>query len=111
MSTESFDKDNDYTLVRNTTYIATGNHNRSIAHIFNFKSAQVTTVAREWISGSAGNTIHSQLDVRNFSEIDGKDEIRDMHKKLVSLGGTPPAIDDILPQSAAKPKTLTAGLK
>lgn len=111
MSTESFDKDNDYTLVQNTTYIATNHHNRSIARIFNFKSAQVTTVVREWISGTAGNTIHSQLDVRNFSEIDSKDEIRDMHKRLVDLGGKPPAIDDILPQSAAKPKSLSLGGK
>lgn len=111
MSTESFDKDNAYTLVQNTTYISTNNHNRSIARIFNFKSAQVTTVTREWISGSAGNTIHSQLDVRNFSEIDSKDEIREMHQRLVSMGGKPPAIDDILPQSAAKPKALALGGK
>lgn len=111
MSSESFDKDNAYTLVQNTTYISTNHHNRSIARIFNFKAAQVTTIAREWISGSAGNTIHSQLDVRNFSEIDSKDEIREMHKKLVELGGTPPAIDDILPQSAAKPKVAALGAK
>lgn len=111
MSTESFDKDNAYTLVQNTNYISTNHHNRSIARIFNFKAAQVTTVVREWISGTAGNTIHSQLDVRNFSEIDSKDEIRDMHQKLVSLGGTPPAIDDILPQSAAKPRAAVLGAK
>ena len=97
--------------MQNTTYISTNHHNRSIARIFNFKAAQVTTIAREWISGSAGNTIHSQLDVRNFSEIDSKDEIREMHKKLVELGGTPPAIDDILPQSAAKPKVAALGAK
>ncbi|MCC7037460.1 MAG: hypothetical protein IT560_09170 [Alphaproteobacteria bacterium] len=111
MSSESFDKDNAYTLVQNTTYISTNHHNRSIARIFNFKAAQVTTIAREWISGSAGNTLHSQLDVHNFSEIDSKDEIREMHKKLVELGGTPPAIDDILPQSAAKPKVAALGAK
>ncbi|MDF3022991.1 MAG: hypothetical protein K0R10_352 [Alphaproteobacteria bacterium] len=111
MSTESFDKDNAYTLVQNINYISTNHHNRSIARIFNFKAAQVTTVTREWISGTAGNTIHSQLDVRNFSEIDSKDEIREMHQRLVTMGGTPPAIDDILPQSAAKPKVLAMGGK
>jgi hypothetical protein len=111
MSSESFDKDNDYTLVQNTTYISTNHHNRSISRIFNFKAAQVTTVTREWISSSAGNTIHSQLDVRNFSEIDSKDEIREMHQKLVALGGTPPAIDDILPPLLAKPKAAALGAK
>lgn len=111
MSTESFEKDNAYTLVQTTTYIANNHHNRSISRIFNFKAAQVTTVTRELMSSTAGHAIHGQLDVRNFSEIDSKDEIREMHQKLVALGGTPPAIDDILPPLLAKPKAAALGAK
>lgn len=89
-------KDNGYTLRVHTEDFTNAHHSRSITQLFNFKAAQVTTLAREWISVS-GVTSSTQMNIQNFSDIESKEEIREMHAKLVELGGTPPALDDILP--------------
>ncbi|HYD19061.1 MAG TPA: hypothetical protein VEF76_11330 [Patescibacteria group bacterium] len=108
MADESFEKENDYTLTQNVKYTSSGHHTRSIARQFNFKAAQVTTIAREWLI-SGGAALTAVMDIRNFSEIGSPREIIDMHAKLKELGGNPPDLDDVLPQSAIKPRSgLTA---
>lgn len=87
-------KDNDYTLRVHTEELSNTNHSRSITRLFNFKAAQVTTLAREWIGQSYGVGSSSNMIIQNFSDIESKDEIREMHAKLVELGGTPPEPDD-----------------
>jgi hypothetical protein len=93
---EEFTKDNDYTLRIEITHQSQSNFFRGLTRIFNFKAAQVSEIYREWLT-SNGAALANSMTVRNFSEIESKDEIRDMHKKLVELGGRPPAIDEVLP--------------
>lgn len=100
--------ENDHSLRVENEYFSSSIHSRSVMRIFNFKSAQVTTVYREWIADSAGNAVTSQMNVQNFSDIESPAEIRDMHAKLVELGGRPPALDDILP-SSGKARVSAAG--
>jgi hypothetical protein len=88
--------DNDYTLRVHAEEFTNASHSRSITQLFNFKAAQVTTLAREWISVS-GVTSSTQMIIQNFSDIESKEEIREMHAKLVALGGKPPSLEDILP--------------
>lgn len=89
-----FTKENDYTLNVETESFNNANHSRTLTRIFNFKAAQVTTLSREWMSFSAGVTATHAMNIQNFSDIESKEEIREMREKLIELEGQPPEIND-----------------
>jgi len=91
----SYTKDNDYTLRVQDDYSSKDHYFRGLTRVFNFKAAQVTTIYNEWIAGSAGNTVTSQMHVQNFDEIQSQSEIREMRDKLVELGGSPPPLEEL----------------
>lgn len=95
-------KDNDYTLRVEDEHSSNSVSYRGLARIFNFKAAQVTTIYREWIAGTAGNSLTSQMSVQNFDEVQSQSEIREMRDKLVELGGSPPPLEELA--SLKKPK-------
>lgn len=82
-----------------------------ISRIFNFKARQLTTIyERGGITefkqprGEYSNyemaqvpAVTSSMTVQNFRDIEGTEEIAEMHAKLTSLGGRPPKLDDVLP--------------
>lgn len=82
-----------------------------ISRIFNFKARQLTTIyERGGLSefkqprGEYSNyemaqmpAVTSSMTVQNFRDIEGSDEIAEMHAKLTTLGGKPPKLDDVLP--------------
>lgn len=107
---EEFHKDNDYTLRVEVTHQSQSNFFRGLTRIFNFKSAQLSEISHQWLT-SNGAALSNSMTVQNFSDVGSKDEIRDMHQRLVMMGGKPPAIDDILPQSAVKPRVAVLGGK
>lgn len=96
MNQESFSVENPYTLRVDREYYSATSHSRGITREFNFKARQVTTVYHDRMRTSNGVSVTSQMAVQNFRDIEGTDEIREMHAKLTQLGGKPPAIDDLL---------------
>lgn len=82
-----------------------------ISRIFNFKARQLTTIyERGGVSefkqprGEYSNyemalvpAVTSSMTVQNFRDIEGTEEIAEMHAKLVSLNGRPPKLEDVLP--------------
>lgn len=81
-----------------------------ISRIFNFKARQLTTIyerggTQEFqipdghYSSKTGYTaaVTSAMTVQNFRDLEGTEEIAEMHTKLTSLGGKPPKLDDVLP--------------
>ena len=82
--------------------------------IFNFLSRQVTTTVRDWMmegrGSSAGGTsaLAAQTTIQSFDELPSDAELRYMHGKLIELGGTPPALEEVLPSGLHK---HNAGLK
>lgn len=99
---EKFAMENEYTLSVTRDVAAGGRLTRE----FNFASNQLTTIyARkeekahslgEYSTGKATSVavaLASQMDVRNFSELDSQVEVELMREKLISLGGKPPAAD------------------
>lgn len=96
MSQETFTVENPYTLRVDRDHFSYSSQSRGITREFNFKARQVTTVYHDQLRTSNGVAVTSQMAVQNFCDIEGTDEIRDMHAKLVELGGKPPAIDDLL---------------
>ena len=81
-----------------------------ISRIFNFKARQLTTIyergdLKEFqipngnYSAKTGYTaaVTSSMTVQNFRDIEGTEEIAEMHAKLVSLNGRPPKLEDVLP--------------
>jgi hypothetical protein len=99
---EEFIKENDHTLavvneetVNHRNISSGGKWGTSLKKTFNFESAQVTTLYREWIyygSGyhDASAALTSQMHIQNFSDFDSKAEIERMRAKLKELGGNPP---------------------
>jgi hypothetical protein len=84
-----------------------------LRRIFNFRSRQVTTIYERGglqsfnlPRGSYNNetgyaaAVTSSMQVQNFRDIEGQEEIAFMHEKLVKLGGRPPALDDLSKKSA-----------
>ena len=103
---EEFSAINDYTLQADTKLGGHSNHYYGLTRLFNFKAQQVTTIYREWISYSEA-TVTAQMSTQGFGDIPGKDELRDMHDRLVALGGKPPSLEKIfgeLDKTAAFPK-------
>ncbi|HYD19060.1 MAG TPA: hypothetical protein VEF76_11325 [Patescibacteria group bacterium] len=86
-----------------------------ISRLFNFKARQLTTIyerggTQEFkipdghYSSTPGYAaaVTSSMTVQNFRDLEGSDEIAEMHAKLVDLGGKPPALNEILPQKMDK---------
>lgn len=119
---ETFTKVNDYTLqqtlaepVTEIRAYDTFQVYSRLTRTFNFLAAQVITTTRDMTFQSRGSSaggsssVSTQTTVQNFSDIQSDAEIRFMHKKLVSLQGHPPAIDDVLRGLGKKnsaPRTL-----
>ncbi|MBW7910458.1 MAG: hypothetical protein H3C49_04160 [Alphaproteobacteria bacterium] len=119
---ERLEKINDYTLSQtlhaSSESLSGYSHSLTIqsriTRIFNFLSAQVTTVTRDLTyeprgSESGGSSsVSTQTSVQNFSDVQSDAEIRLMHAKLKNdLKGNPPPIEDILDTQAnvaGKPK-------
>jgi hypothetical protein len=87
-----------------------------LRRIFNFRARQVISIYERGgtqdfqipdghYSSKTGYTaaVTSAMQVQNFRDIEGDGEIAAMHAELVRLGGSPPALDDILPRLAKKP--------
>ncbi|MDD9900322.1 MAG: hypothetical protein OXT65_05025 [Alphaproteobacteria bacterium] len=66
-----------------------------------FKSLLVTTyVQNAYDSGNKQPQVH----FRNFSEVEGKQAIKDPHRALTELGGTPAPLDEIMDIAAPERK-------
>lgn len=105
---EEFKKDNDYTLSTTTVLKNDGIWKSSLTKIFNFKSAQVTTLYRESIDrnskyeGGGSYTgpaaaLTSQIVIENLRDLPSFEEVKLMHAKLIEMGGTPPELSDVIP--------------
>ncbi|MDE1152970.1 MAG: hypothetical protein PW788_10575 [Micavibrio sp.] len=76
--------------------------------IFNFLAREVTTVTRDWVSEGRGSSaagtssVSSSSHIQSFDDLPSDLEIRHMHAKLLELGGKPPALEDILPNTIGK---------
>lgn len=111
---EHFSKLNDYTL-RVTAEAREGYRREGYTKLFNFLARQVTTTQRDWLfedrgSNAAGEAaIATTTRVESFDDLPGTGEVELMHTKLRELGGTPPALDTVLPPRLHK-KSGTPGL-
>lgn len=101
---EAYEKLNDYTLSVTTDFSRQSSADPELRRIFNFLARQVTTVYSQWY----GSAVSNSMVIQKFSELDSLAEVELMHKKLSQLGGTPPALADILPQDkpAIRPASL-----
>lgn len=90
-----------------------------LSRIFNFKARQLTTIYERGgtqdfpipngnYSSKTGYTaaVTSSMTVQNFRDIEGTEEIAEMHAKLVSLNGRPPKLEDVLPGQMNKKAKL-----
>ena len=99
---EKITKLNDYTL-RVTAEERSGYRREGYTKLFNFLARQVTTTHRDWLfedrgSSAAGEAAMATTTiVESFDDLPGTGEVALMHKKLIELGGTPPALDTVLP--------------
>lgn len=103
---ENFDKIGDYTLRIDASQkepsddgVRRGN---GYTKLFNFLARQVTTIHRDWVyegrGANAGGTsaLCTHTCTESFSDLPSTAEVRVMHAKLISLGGHPPALEEIL---------------
>ncbi|MDE1152972.1 MAG: hypothetical protein PW788_10585 [Micavibrio sp.] len=82
-----------------------------VSRQFNFAARQCVTTLEAMVWNRENAQHPPQISVsghtQNFSDMETTAELAAMHDKLVELGGTPPAIDDLLPSlkknPAAKP--------
>ncbi len=119
----TYSKSNDYTLCETTPIEGT---DATLTRWFNFAACTVTTLYREKAQLSekykeyAGNggyalaaagsvALSSQMQVQKFSELDSLKEIEILHKELTTLGGHPPALDEILNTTTELRKDLRVG--
>jgi len=104
---ETYVKDNAHTLSVITTRAIEDAPSsiRTISRVtrtFNFLAAQVTTQTYDAALQSGGYktggvaAMSTATLQQQFDEFSSDREIRFMHDKLVELGGTPPAVDDLL---------------
>ncbi len=76
--------------------------------LFNFLSRQVTTIHRDWLSEGRGSSaggnsaVAASTTIESFDSLPSDAEVKYMHAKLVTLGGTPPELEDVLPKTPAK---------
>jgi len=109
---ERFEKINDYTIAHvvemahtEKTYSNTLEKRCvELTRIFNFESAQVTTVGtsatvtwpRAGYSGGSGVSDSMQTVITDFADLSSERELRRMHAQLRSLGGSPPPLEDVV---------------
>lgn len=121
---EDFEKMNDYTLrVTSVLYSAKKDHHNTIekrdvelTRIFNFESAQVTTIGtsatvtmpKPGYSGGSGVSDSMQVTITDFADISSTTELARMHAKLKKLGGKPPALEEVLGNNLGKKPGLGA---
>lgn len=121
---EDFEKMNDYTLrVTSVLYSAKKDHYNTIekrdvelTRIFNFESAQVTTIGtsatvtmpKRGYSGGSGVSDSMQVTITDFADLPSTTELARMHAKLKKLGGNPPALEETLGNNLGKKTGLGA---
>jgi hypothetical protein len=91
-----------------------------LRRIFNFRARQVTSIYERGglqsfpiprggssYASEAGYTaaVTSAINIQNFRDIEGQDEIAEMHAELRRLGGKPPPLEDVL-EKCAKTKLV-----
>jgi len=118
--TEEFKKVNDHTLrvtedislsdVHGTSYYNQHTQKSQLMRIFNFRSAQITTIAQQASyvistsgNGGSGAANSTQMSVQNFDDVQSQLEIELMHAKLKELGGKPPSLEDLRGGFTKKP--------
>ena len=115
---DQFEKLNDYTLrVSTVLHSAKKDHHNTIekrdvelTRIFNFESAQVTTIGtsatvtmpKPGYSGGSGVSDSMQITITQFEELSSTVEVARMHEKLKNMGGKPPALEDVLGNNLGK---------
>jgi len=82
-----FEKLNDYTLLTYLDFEHQKGADPTLRRIFNLEARQVTTIFSMWY----GAGVTSNVDIKNFSDLDSLDEVERMRGKLLELGGHPPA--------------------
>lgn len=118
MTEDKFIKENDYTLTverteeqeRDGYYIEVKPRLvSSVRRTFNFLSAQVTTVTRDWAyhgicraDGGSSSAVSGTMQIQNFDDIQSSAEIKFMYAKLVGMEGKPPALEEVLPNEMHK---------
>lgn len=117
---EQFDKVNDYTLrvtedmslsdMDTSNYYSAFKQRTQLTRIFNFRSAQVTTIFQQnsYVIGKAsesggGAANSTEMTVQNFDDVQSQLEIELMHAKLKKMGGKPPALEDLRGGFTKKP--------
>ncbi|MDD9900208.1 MAG: hypothetical protein OXT65_04445 [Alphaproteobacteria bacterium] len=111
MTRTNYETDNDYTL-RVTTTSGGSNNNQVITRLFNFLSAEITTIVTESkedrnCSRADSLAVSTSSHIRNFNDLTSTREIELMHQKLKETGGTPPPLDEVLEScTLPKPKKL-----
>jgi hypothetical protein len=116
----TYTREDDYTLLA-TSNVPDGG---KLCRYFNFAAGEITTVYHQKaeMKHSMGSNSHgysnstsvsvaltSQMSVRKFSELDSFNEITLMHKELVTRGGKPPALEDIINTAVATGKDMRIG--
>ena len=83
-------------LERKLIPIMTSDRNPDLAvlriDVYDFNNYTVTNYSKS-IGGTEEPLSHT---MRDFSQIEGKNAIRDAHRALVELGGCPPSLDEIM---------------
>lgn len=115
---EEFEKENDYTL-KVTSIFPTESKlwKSSLTRLFNFKSAQVTTLYRESVFLARGDyhssgyrtgmaALTSQMHTDSMAALPSYEELKLMHEKLIELGGKPPELSSIVAFMDKKPHPL-----
>lgn len=69
--------------------------NSIMIHVYDFSTYQQTTIldAKGYNSGGAAATT---MQVTNFRDLGNKQAIKDAHRALSDLGGSPPCLNDVL---------------
>ena len=93
---------NAYTLYENTSIVAKNDESwfreNNICHEFNFLARQRTTTTEfvVWDKTNKQTSVGVSTVVQNFRDIEGEADIARAHAALVSLGGTPPPLEEIM---------------
>jgi hypothetical protein len=74
--------------------------------IYDFNKYEVTGVVKQMPHHEGMN---AAVTVRSFTEVEGKQSIRDAHRALVALGGTPPPLDEVMGYIVELQKNVPVG--
>jgi hypothetical protein len=92
----------------------------TLRRIFNFKARQVTTLYERggtklyWqpvnsnysAAEAYAAALTSAMQVQNFRDFESRDEIEEMHARLVAAQGKPPSLDEIFPDRLDKKTSI-----